>query len=95
MQEATPDEQVDEYGRVTKGPYTLRNGATYTGQWLDGMRDGIGTQLWPDGSRYEGQWRNDKANGQGKLVHADGDIYEGQWVADRFEGHGVILQKAH
>lgn len=54
MQEATPDEQVDEYGRVTKGPYTLRNGATYTGQWLDGMRDGIGTQLWPDGSRYEG-----------------------------------------
>ena len=29
--EATPDEQVDEYGRVTKGPYTLRNGATYTG----------------------------------------------------------------
>jgi hypothetical protein len=25
------DEQVDEFGRVTKGPYTLRNGATYTG----------------------------------------------------------------
>lgn len=31
MPEATPDEQTDEYGRVTKGPYTLRNGATYTG----------------------------------------------------------------
>ena len=43
MPEATPDEQMDEFGRVTKGPYTLRNGATYTGQWLDGMRDGIGT----------------------------------------------------
>ncbi len=56
MPEATPtaDEQTDEFGRVTKGPHTLRNGATYTGQWLDGMRDGIGTQLWPDGSRYEG-----------------------------------------
>ena len=77
MPEAQADEQVDEFGRVNKGPFTLRNGATYTGQWLDGMRDGIGTQLWPDGSRYEGQWRNDKANGQGKLVHADGDIYEG------------------
>lgn len=70
-------EDVDEYGRVTKGPYTLKNGATYTGQWLDGMRDGYGTQLWPDGSRYEGMWSYDKANGQGKLVHADGDIYEG------------------
>ena len=31
MPEATPDDHVDEYGRVTKGPYTLRNGATYTG----------------------------------------------------------------
>ena len=36
-------EEVDEYGRVTKGPYTLKNGATYTEQWLDGMRDGYGT----------------------------------------------------
>lgn len=57
------NEPVDEFGRVNKGPFTLRNGATYTGQWLDGQRDGMGTQLWPDGSRYEGQWRNDKANG--------------------------------
>lgn len=34
--DATAGEQVDEYGRVSKGPYTLRNGAQYTGQWLDG-----------------------------------------------------------
>ena len=52
--ESSPDEQADEFGRVNKGPFTLRNGATYTGQWLEGMRDGMGTQLWPDGSRYEG-----------------------------------------
>jgi len=39
----TEREEVDEFGRVTKGPYTLKNGATYTGQWLDGMRDGYGT----------------------------------------------------
>ena len=37
------NEPVDEFGRVNKGPFTLRNGATYTGQWLDGQRDGIGT----------------------------------------------------
>ena len=24
-------EEVDEYGRVTRGPYTMKNGATYTG----------------------------------------------------------------
>ena len=37
------NEPVDADGRVNKGPFTLRNGATYTGQWLDGQRDGIGT----------------------------------------------------
>ena len=56
-------EEVDENGRVTRGPVTLKNGAIYTGQWLNGVRDGFGSQMWPDGSRYEGYWRSDKANG--------------------------------
>ena len=60
----TPNQnEVDEYGHVMKGPTTLKNGATYTGQWLSELRDGFGTQLWPDGYLYEGQWQNDKANG--------------------------------
>lgn len=41
----------------------MKNGAVYTGQWLNNMRDGYGYQTWPDGSRYEGYWKNDKANG--------------------------------
>lgn len=86
---ANPEEQTDKFGRVTKGSVTLKNGATYQGQWLNGQRDGYGTQLWPDGSRYEGQWQNDKANGQGRLIHADGDVYEGQWVNDKAEGEGT------
>ena len=36
-------EQVDENGTVSKGPFTLKNGAVFTGQWLMGMRDGYGT----------------------------------------------------
>ena len=32
-----PDNDGKEpVGRVNKGPFTLDNGATYTGQWLDG-----------------------------------------------------------
>lgn len=86
--ERTSYVEVDQDGRVTRPPYSLKNGATYTGQWLNEMRDGYGIQIWPDGSRYEGQWRMDKANGQGKLNHADGDIYEGQWVNDKAQGNG-------
>ena len=84
-------EDADENGRVNKGPIHLKNGAIYTGQWLNNSRDGFGTQMWPDGSKYEGAWRNDKANGTGKLVHADGDVYEGQWVNGMREGKGKYI----
>jgi hypothetical protein len=35
---------------------TLENGAVYTGEWKNAMRDGKGVQIWPDESKYEGQW---------------------------------------
>ena len=68
---------------------TLENGSVYTGEWKNGMKDGIGVQNWPDGSIYEGEWKEDKANGKGKLIHADGDIYEGEWAEDKANGFGV------
>lgn len=55
----------------------LENGARFKGEWLVGseIRQGKGTQTWPDGSMYEGYWSENKANGQGRLIHADGDVY--------------------
>lgn len=41
------------------------------------MRDGEGTQIWPDGSKYVGHWKNDMADGKGRFIHADGDYYLG------------------
>ena len=55
----------------------LDNGISYEGEWKDGMREGIGTQIWADGSKYVGEWNLNKANGKGILYHSDGDIYEG------------------
>jgi len=45
----------------------LENGAKYEGEWnpITNIKEGEGTQIWPDGSRYDGEWFNDKANGQG------------------------------
>ena len=43
----------------------LENGARYMGEWLVSthIRQGRGTQTWPDGSMYEGYWADNKANG--------------------------------
>ena len=40
--------------RQTYGPITLSNGAIYTGELLNGMKDGYGQQVWQDGSKYDG-----------------------------------------
>jgi hypothetical protein len=42
--------------RMKQGPITLPSGAVYSGEWRGGMRDGEGTQEWPDGSKYVGYW---------------------------------------
>ena len=40
--QAQEGEEVDENGRVIRGPCTLKNGAVYSGQWCQGIRDGYG-----------------------------------------------------
>ena len=40
--------------REVRGPVTLESEAVYEGEWLNGLRDGMGKQKWPDGSLYEG-----------------------------------------
>ena len=42
--------------REERPTYTFKTGATYTGQWIGGFRDGYGVQVWPDGARYEGKF---------------------------------------
>ena len=36
------NDEEDENNRVQRGPVTLKNGATYVGQWLNNQRDGYG-----------------------------------------------------
>ena len=39
-------EQMITNSRQTYGPITLSNGAIYTGELLNGMKDGYGQQVW-------------------------------------------------
>lgn len=50
------NEMINNNQRQTYGPITLSNGAIYTGELLNGMKDGYGQQVWQDGSKYDGQW---------------------------------------
>ena len=92
VKEDNSDKYIDPPNkRIYRDEVILPNGAKYTGEWLNGRRDGHGVQIWVDGSRYDGYWHDDRANGEGKLYHADGDIYEGTWVDDKAHGHGKYI----
>ena len=40
--------------REKRDKHVFKNGAEYTGEWLEGKRDGYGFQMWKDGAKYEG-----------------------------------------
>ena len=86
MRTATIVETVTKNVRELKEPVTLDNGAVYTGEWMNGVRDGHGVQIWSDGEKYEGQWANREANGKGKFTHVNYDIYDGEWLEDKAHG---------
>ena len=60
------------------------NGATYVGEFVNGLREGVGTFTWSSqgpesGSVYEGEYKNNRRNGKGKRTYGDGSILEGDW----------------
>merc|ERR1719395_241247 len=74
--------------RIYVAKKQLESGAEYTGQLLNGERDGEGTTIWQDGAKYEGQWVQGKAQGKGTFNHMNGDLYQGEWYQDRAHGYG-------
>ena len=55
------DNRMIEMTIATHAPIAMweirfNNGTKYEGQWLDGMRHGVGIFYWADESHYHGQW---------------------------------------
>ena len=61
----------------------------YTGERVDGKKQGIGTYEWNNGTVYEGEFADDKLNGQGKLTIPQKGTYEGTFVNGKRNGQGT------
>jgi len=55
------------------------DGEIYSGQWLDGMRNGRGWCTKRDGSSFEGEWFQNEKHGPGKQTYPNGFAYVGRW----------------
>ena len=45
---------------------------SYTGQAINGKRNGHGVQTWQNGKKYEGSWKDNAFNGFGIYTMPDG-----------------------
>ena len=65
----------------------------YSGNFLSGQKNGIGTYIWKNKSKYEGEWKNDCINGYGIYYFSDGRKYIGEWKDNFMNGFGIYKWK--
>ena len=61
----------------------------YIGEYIDGRRNGKGTQIIFDRYKYVGEFKNDQKEGKGTLTKQDGSTYVGEFKNDRENGQGT------
>ena len=73
------------------GTVRYPNGSVYTGQWVDGRREGHGfEECIARGTVYEGQWKNDRKHGNGGYrLKKSGAVYDGEFFQDKKNGRGT------
>ena len=64
------------------------DGSVYTGQVVNGKRNGKGTMTWPSGDVYEGDLVDNKRHGRGKYTWPSGNVYEGDYLNGKRTGKG-------
>jgi hypothetical protein len=63
----------------------------YSGETVEGLRDGYGIHKFAEGLIYDGEWKMNKINGMGKMFFENGDLlYEGEWFDDEFNNFGTL-----
>lgn len=61
----------------------------YEGDFVDGKKDGKGTETWNAITRFTGDFVLGKKHGKGKFTSFTGDEYEGSYLNDKRWGRGV------
>jgi hypothetical protein len=94
----TLEEQISEQKKIFDKKYfdediegIVKDGIFYKGVFQNGLRNGLGVNVWGNGDMTRGYWVNDKLNGWGKSTWVDGSRYFGNYCNDRKEGLGEYL----
>ena len=76
------------------GKYRYGSGSVYTGQFVNGQREGKGKMAFANSNIYEGQFAQNKMQGEGTMTYSNGDKFSGQWLTDQPNGKGKYYFKS-
>eukprot|EP00919_Chromeraceae_sp_WS-2016_P072629 GHVR01171690.1.p1 GENE.GHVR01171690.1~~GHVR01171690.1.p1 ORF type:complete len:216 (+),score=47.97 GHVR01171690.1:34-681(+) len=71
------------------GKATYRNGDTYEGEYLDGVKHGKGKYTYANGDIFEGPYWKNQRIGLGRLSFAKGGFYHGNFSEGKRHGEGT------
>jgi len=66
------------------------NRVNYTGEWVDGQREGNGSTFFQDGAHYIGGYVEGLESGAGMLLYPNGNSLDAEFVKGKIQGHGVF-----
>ena len=72
-----------------KYPKITENQSSYTGEWMNGKRDGLGLLSLENEVQFLGYFIENKVEGYGHLWKERGDSYKGEWKNYQAEGWGI------
>jgi hypothetical protein len=75
------------------GSYRYSSTSRYSGQFINGHREGRGKMTYPNGNVYDGQFVRGLMQGEGTMNYRNGDIYAGMWYNDQMDGKGKYTFK--
>jgi hypothetical protein len=67
-----------------------QSGEIYNGTWKNGLKEGLGQDIFPNGDSYVGEFKNDTRSGNGTFIWASENKYVGSFLDNDFNGQGVL-----
>ena len=66
-------------------------GYTYTGEFNNNKKEGLGTIIWNDNCKYQGEFKNNQMQGYGIIEFPGNNFYQGEVKNGKMEGFGFFF----
>jgi hypothetical protein len=74
-----------------RGTWIWPNGNSYSGEYINGTKHGLGRTTDPSGTIYSGEFANDLPNGKGRLEFTNKTIFEATFKNGLFDGNVTTI----